>query len=255
MLGRCSRLRCTTALLLWLWFGFRLGPGEQTGLGLRFGLRLYGFRLLHRYGRRRCFRYGLWLLRWHGRRRRFRHRLGAGADPEAGGASGTDCGGWAVLLSAAGVRSGRFQLPSFPMRSSSHMISSSLRVFWLHCRSSVSSSITLRPSPAGFHVGSSAESAGRSRSSGSGLSAFSGFFFFLPDGSCDVLRMERKDFQRLHFVDHTAQQLHTGLVQLFNGILYDRQRGWRRDAQRTAHGLPACSGAAHPRNVPPRKHQ
>ena len=63
VLGRCSRLRCTTALLLWLWFGFRLGPGEQTGLGLRFGLRLYGFRLLHRYGCRRCFRYGLWLLR------------------------------------------------------------------------------------------------------------------------------------------------------------------------------------------------
>lgn len=102
---------------------------------------------------------------------------GAGAAPEAGGASGTDCGCWAALLSAAGFRSGRFQLPSFPMRSSSHMISSSLRVFWLRCRSSVSSSITLRPSPAGFHVGSSAESAGRSRSSGSGLSAFSGFFF------------------------------------------------------------------------------
>ena len=40
-----------------------------------------------------------------------------------------------------------------------------------------------------------------------------------------MLRMERKNFQRLHFVDHTAQQLHTGLVQLFNGILYDRQRG------------------------------
>ena len=102
--------------------------------------------------------------------------------PEAGGASGMDCGGWAALLSAAGFRSGRFQLPSFPMRSSSHMISSSLRVFWLRCRSSVSSSITLRPSPAGFHVGSSAESAGRSRSSGSGLSEFSGFFFFFRMG-------------------------------------------------------------------------
>ena len=108
---------------------------------------------------------------------------GAGADPEAGGASGTDCGCWAALLSAAGFRSGRFQLPSFPMRSSSHMISSSLRVFWLRCRSSVSSSITLRPSPAGFHVGSSAESAGRSRSSGRGLSAFSGFFFFFRMGA------------------------------------------------------------------------
>lgn len=107
---------------------------------------------------------------------------GAGADPEAGGASGTDCGGLGALLSAAGFRSGRFQLPSFPMRSSSHMISSSLRVFWLRCRSSVSSSITLRPSPAGFHVGSSAESAGRSRSSGSGLSEFSGFFFFFRMG-------------------------------------------------------------------------
>ncbi len=45
---------------------------------------------------------------------------GAGAAPEAGGASGMDCGGWAALLSAAGFRSGRFQLPSFPMRTLPH---------------------------------------------------------------------------------------------------------------------------------------
>ena len=59
VLGRCNRLRCTAALLLWLWFGFRLGPGERTGLRLRFRLRLYGFRLLHRYGRSRSFRHRL----------------------------------------------------------------------------------------------------------------------------------------------------------------------------------------------------
>ena len=62
VLGRCSRLRCTAALLLWLWFGFRL---------------------LRWHGRRRCFRYGLWLLRWHRCSRRFRHRLGGRKRPRS----------------------------------------------------------------------------------------------------------------------------------------------------------------------------